>query len=417
LPPASGLHSGSRLLPCRSADRFASVTGKGYRPRPIDLGRLRWAGGAVILGTFLFILVLPLSALIWVAATPFIAPMRLSNLKLLTMKNLTAVLDEPSEEIARQSIGAVAAGAAIVHLHARDPRDGRPTNETAVWAAFIDRIRAETDAIINMSASLGSTAEDRLSAVLELRPDLATVIVGSMNYGLFRKVENQVVTDFRRDWEKELYGPSSHEIVTQNSFAKIGRMIDLLVERDIGIEFECYDVGHLTILEHHLSRKPVRRPIIVQFLTGILGGIPSETDHLLHMKRSAERLFGDDVRLFIHGTGRENIRTAARGALLGTHVRVGQEDTEALGDRVMELLLLRLFEGLRPEAARSAELLSSLHRKLRRSLEVMEQDVPSLTGRTFDLGHLTIGVALSYLDFRFPGEGLARRPPRSEALA
>lgn len=231
------------------------------------------------------------------------------------------------EEIAQQSIDAVAAGAAIVHLHARDPRDGRPTNETAVWAAFIDRIRAETDAIINMSASLGSSAEDRLSAVLDLKPDLATVIVGSMNYGLFRKVENQGVYDFRHDWEKELYGPSAHEIVTQNSFAKIGRMIDILVDRDIGIEFECYDVGHLYIIEHHLSRKRVRRPIIVQFLTGILGGIPSETDHLLHMKRSAERLFGNDVRLFIHGTGRENIRTAARGALLGTHVRVGQEDT------------------------------------------------------------------------------------------
>jgi uncharacterized protein (DUF849 family) len=230
------------------------------------------------------------------------------------------------KEIADQSLDAVAAGAAIVHLHARNP-NGSPTNDPAIWRQFVPVIKQGSDAIINMSASLGPTAEKRLEAVLQERPDVATVIVGSMNYGLFRKAQNQKVSDFKLDWEKEAFGQRAYEIVTDNTFAKIARMIDILVDEDIGMEFEAYDVGHLYILDHHLNRKPnIKRPIILQFLTGILGGIPSEIDHLVHLKRTSERLFGDDVELFTHGTGTGNIRAAVQGALMGTHVRVGQED-------------------------------------------------------------------------------------------
>lgn len=229
------------------------------------------------------------------------------------------------EEIVAQCLDAVKAGASILHLHARNP-DGSPTNDAGVWREIVGGLRAETDAIINMSASLGATAEDRLSAVIDQRPEIATVIVGSMNYGLFRKAENQGVSDFKLAWEKEAFGPASYEIVTNNNFAKIDRMIAILLDHGIGIEFECYDVGHLYILEHHLSRHAVRQPIILQFLTGILGGIPSDIEHLVHLKQTALRLFGDTVELFTHGTGTANIRTATAGALMGTHVRVGQED-------------------------------------------------------------------------------------------
>ncbi|PWV98816.1 uncharacterized protein (DUF849 family) [Hoeflea marina] len=230
------------------------------------------------------------------------------------------------KEIADQSIEAVAAGAAIIHAHARLP-DGRPTNETAIWEEFITPIRRETDAIINMSASLGKTAEERLEAVLALKPDVATVIVGSMNYGLFNKARNQGVNEFAQTWEQEAFGEKSYQIVTQNSFATIDRMMDILLEHEIGMEFECYDVGHLYILDHHLRRKPnVKRPIILQFLTGILGGIPSDIDHLVHLKRTSERLFGDAVELFTHGTGTGNIKAATYGAMMGTHIRIGQED-------------------------------------------------------------------------------------------
>ncbi|HEV7275845.1 MAG TPA: 3-keto-5-aminohexanoate cleavage protein [Devosiaceae bacterium] len=229
-------------------------------------------------------------------------------------------------EITEQSLAAVEAGAAILHLHARDPADGRPTRDMGVWREILTGIRAGTDAIINMSASMGATAEDRLEATLELRPDIATVIVGSMNYGLFRKAQNQGISEFSLDWEKEAFGPASYEIVTSNTFAKIDRMIEILVAEGIGIEFECYDVGHLYILEHHLRRHQVKRPIVLQFLTGILGGIPSDVEHLVHLKTTALQLFGPDVQLFIHGTGMGNIRAATAGGLLGTHVRIGQED-------------------------------------------------------------------------------------------
>jgi uncharacterized protein (DUF849 family) len=230
------------------------------------------------------------------------------------------------EQIAHQSIEAIEAGAAIVHLHARNP-DGSPTNDPTVWNKFVPVIKQRSNAIINMSASLGPTPEKRLEAVLSERPDVATVIVGSMNYGLFRKAQNQRVTDFKLDWEREAFGERAYEIVTDKSFARIARTIDMLVDADIAMEFEAYDVGHLYILEHHLNRKPnIKRPIILQFLTGILGGIPSEIDHLLHLKRTSERLFGDDVELFTHGTGTGNIKAAVQGALMGTHVRVGQED-------------------------------------------------------------------------------------------
>ncbi|MBW8636340.1 3-keto-5-aminohexanoate cleavage protein [Hoeflea sp. WL0058] len=229
------------------------------------------------------------------------------------------------EEISTQSVAASKAGAAIIHLHARNP-DGTPTNDTEVWREIVSGIRDNCDSLINMSASLGKTSKERLSAVVELRPDLATVIVGSMNYGLFRKAENQGVSEFESEWEKEAFGPSSYEIVTDNNFAKIGEMLDILIAEDIAIEFECYDVGHLYILDYHLSKKNVKRPIIVQFLTGILGGIASHPQHLVHMKTTAEQLFGSELKLFIHGTGMANIRTATAGGLLGTHIRIGQED-------------------------------------------------------------------------------------------
>lgn len=220
------------------------------------------------------------------------------------------------KDIADQSVHAVKAGAAVIHLHARDPEDGSPTNDLGVWRAFVPQIRRRSDGIINMSASRGTTAEERLSAVLDIRPEIATVIVGSINYGRFRKAEDQNATQFRFEWERRLFsGPDAYEVVTSNTFGKIGRMIDILFDQDIAIEFECYDVGHLHILDHHLQSKAVKRPLIIQFLTGILGGITSDLDHLVHLRRTALRLFCGDCRLFTHGTGTANMRAAISGAL------------------------------------------------------------------------------------------------------
>jgi uncharacterized protein (DUF849 family) len=234
-------------------------------------------------------------------------------------------------EIAEQSIDGAKAGAAIVHLHARNPNDGSPTNETAIWEQFIPRIRDHSDVIINMSCALGKTAELRLEAAMKLKPEIATVIVGSMNYGNFKKAREQGfseadVAKFKHQWEKDSFGPRSYEIVTANTFTKIDEMIAILNDAGIAIEFEIYDVGDLYILQHHLERRKPTGKIIVQFLTGILGGITSDISHLLHLKQTAEKLFGDQLVLFTHGTGMVNILTAAYGGMMGTHVRVGQED-------------------------------------------------------------------------------------------
>ena len=232
------------------------------------------------------------------------------------------------EQIVAQSVDAVAAGAAIIHLHARDPQDGRPTGELEVWRQIVPELRRRTDCIVNMSCSLGPTAEKRLEAAMELRPDIATVIVGSMNYAKFKKAQDLGMTEFKYEWEREmLTGPDAWRLVTNNTFEKIGRMVETLIAEDIAIEFECYDVGHLYILDYHLKQHPgYRKPLIVQFLTGILGGIPSSPEHLMHLKQTTLNLFGSDTVIFTHGTGPNNMRAAALGALMGTNVRIGQED-------------------------------------------------------------------------------------------
>lgn len=230
-------------------------------------------------------------------------------------------------QIAQESIDAAKAGASIIHLHARDPKDGKPTNDIGVWREIVSGIRAGTDAVVNISASMGTTPDERTAASLAIRPEIATIVVGSMNYGSFKKAVDQGIDTFKHQWERDKFGPDSYSLVTSNTYAKIDRMIDIFVDADIAIEFECYDVGHIYILEYHLNRKPkLKRPIILQFLTGILGGIPSGVEHLLHMKHTAERLFGKDMHLFIHGTGPHNMRAATYGALMGTNLRIGQED-------------------------------------------------------------------------------------------
>jgi uncharacterized protein (DUF849 family) len=240
--------------------------------------------------------------------------------------SMSPYLPYTAEDMIKQSVDAAKAGASVLHLHARDPKNGQPTNAVEVWESFVPGIRKGCDAVINMSASLGATAEERVSAVLAIKPEIATVIVGSMNYGRFKKAQDQGISEFKYDWERELFGPKAYEQVTQNTFAKISRMIDLLLENKIAMEFECYDIGHIHTLEYHLKNRKLQSPLIVQFLTGILGGITSDLDHLMHMKHTTERLFGSDCEIFVHGTGLVNLKTAAAGALMGTSIRVGQED-------------------------------------------------------------------------------------------
>jgi uncharacterized protein (DUF849 family) len=229
------------------------------------------------------------------------------------------------DDIVKQAIDAAHTGAAIVHLHARRPEDGRPTYDLKVWMQYLSRIKEGCDAIINMSTGGTGTVEERLGAVLHARPEIATIAVSSMSYGLFKKAAG--FKDWKFEWEKEIYGPKSYERVPTRTFTEVDRTIDLLCEKDITIEFECYDLGHLYVLAYFLEKKKFQRPFMVQFITGILGGSPSDIEHLLHLKRSAEQaLAGYNYELCLQGTQRNNMQTATYSGMMGYNVRVGQED-------------------------------------------------------------------------------------------
>jgi 3,5-dioxohexanoate:acetyl-CoA acetone transferase len=239
--------------------------------------------------------------------------------------SMSPYLPYTPDQIVEQAIDAAQAGAAIVHLHARRPEDGCPTNDLSVWMQYLPRIKSGCDAIINMSIGGGGTLEQRLEPVLHAQPEMATVNVSSMTYGLFKKAEG--FREWKFDWEKEYYGPKSYSVIAENRISDVDRMIDVLSERGIIIEFECYDVGHIYVLAYLLKKKEFDYPFMLQFITGILGGIPSDIEHLLHMKRSADQLFGRDYELCIQGTQQNSMQTATVSGLLGANVRVGQEDS------------------------------------------------------------------------------------------
>lgn len=242
--------------------------------------------------------------------------------------SMSPYLPYTPDDIVQQGIDAAHAGAAILHLHARRPEDGRPTADPKVWMQYLPRLKEGCDAIINMTTGGVGTVEERLAAITLARPEMATIIVGSMTYGLFKKAEG--FKDWKFDWEKEFFGPKAYERVPVRTIADVDRMIDVLTDQGVTIEFECYDLGHLYILTYLLEKKKFDRPFMLQFITGILGGSPSDIEHLLHLKRSADEALHDlgynDYELCLQGTQRNNMQTATFSAMLGCNVRVGQED-------------------------------------------------------------------------------------------
>ena len=245
---------------------------------------------------------------------------------------MTPYLPITPDDIARESIEAAEAGAAVIHLHARDPKDGRPTPDPAVFMQFLPRIKQGTNAVVNITTggSLGMSMEDRLAAPLRAKPELCSLNMGSMNFGIFHVTDK--ITEWKYDWEKP-YVERTRENVVSNSFAQIERFI-----RELGhghgtrFECECYDVGHLYTLAHFLDRKLLEPPLFVQTIFGVLGGIGPHPDDLMHMRRTADRLFGrDDYHWSILAAGRHQINLATIGATMGGNVRVGLEDSIYLG--------------------------------------------------------------------------------------
>jgi len=231
------------------------------------------------------------------------------------------------EEIARESIAAAQAGVAVLHLHARNPVDGRPTPDPAVFMQFLPAIREACGAIVNITTGggQGMSLEDRLAAALRASPELASLNMGSMNFGLFPALNRYA--EFRHEWEAP-YLEGSRDWIFRNTFADIEKILDRLGKgHGTRFEFECYDVSHLYTLAHFLDRKLVTPPLFVQSIFGVLGGQGPDTENLLHAKRTADKLFGSDYHWSVMATGRHQMAFTTMAALNGGHVRVGLEDS------------------------------------------------------------------------------------------
>ena len=240
--------------------------------------------------------------------------------------SLSPYLPITPQEIADNAIGAAEAGAAIVHLHARDPSDGRPTPDPDVFAQFLPNIRHGCDAVINITTGggHGMTLEERSAAARRFKPELCSMNMGSMNFGLFPMLDR--VAEFTYEWEPG-YLERSRDFIFRNTYQDIERLVTELGADGTRFEFECYDVGHLYNLAHFLDRKLVQPPLFVQTIFGILGGIGPEAENLMHMKATADRLFGDDYYWSVLGAGRHQTSLVTIGATLGGSVRVGLEDS------------------------------------------------------------------------------------------
>jgi uncharacterized protein (DUF849 family) len=240
--------------------------------------------------------------------------------------SLTPHLPITPEEIADQAVGAAEAGAAILHLHARDPESGRPTPDPEVFGQFLPDIFARTDAVINITTGggLGMALDERLAAVRRFDPELCSLNMGSFNFGIFPMAAG--ISHFKHDWEQP-YLENTTDFIFKNTFLDIETVVGEMAKGGTRFEFECYDTGHLYNLAHFLDRGVVQPPLFVQAILGILGGIGPDVENLVHMKSVADRLFGDDYNLSVLGAGRHQTRLVTVGAILGGNVRVGLEDS------------------------------------------------------------------------------------------
>ncbi|WP_282026443.1 3-keto-5-aminohexanoate cleavage protein [Limimaricola cinnabarinus] len=239
-----------------------------------------------------------------------------------------------AEEIIEASIAAAEAGASVLHLHARDPETGRPTQDPRAFEPFLSRIKQATGAVINITTggSPHMTVEERMQPALTFKPELASLNMGSMNFGLYPMLDR--FKDFAHDWERQ-HLENSRDLVFKNTFSDIETILKLGNGNGTRFEFECYDISHLYNLKHFVDRGIAKGPLFVQSVFGLLGGIGPHPEDVLHMRRTANRLFGEDYRWSVLGAGANQMRIAAQAAALGGNVRVGLEDSLWIGPKML----------------------------------------------------------------------------------
>ena len=274
------------------------------------------------------------------------------------------------EQIARASIEAAEAGAAIIHLHARDPETGEPTPDPAIFMRFLPVIKQATDAVLNITTGggLNMSLAERLEAPLLAKPEMCSLNMGSMNFNISRAGEK--ITQWKHAWEKPyLAGTVNH--IFRNTFQDIEGIVEQLGKGHCTrFEFECYDVGHLYNLAHLLDRGVVEGPLFVQTIFGILGGIGAEQRNLMFMRETADRLFGDAYVWSVLGAGRHQMAFTTMSGIMGGNVRVGLEDSLYIGKGKMAQSnaeqvskIRRILEELSLEIATPAEARAMLHLK------------------------------------------------------
>jgi uncharacterized protein (DUF849 family) len=244
--------------------------------------------------------------------------------------SMSPYLPVTPEEIADAAVGAAEAGAAIVHLHARNPADGRPDQSPEAFGKFLPQIKQRTGAVVNLTTGGAPymTVLERARPATTFQPEVASLNMGSMNFGLYPMLNR--FKEFRHDWEKPAL-EASRDLVFRNSFKDIEYVLETLSGTGTRFEFECYDTSHLYNLAHFLERGLVKPPLFVQTVFGILGGIGPHPDDVMHMKRTADRLFGKQYKWSVLGAGRNQLPIAAMAAAMGGNVRVGLEDSLWIG--------------------------------------------------------------------------------------
>ena len=240
--------------------------------------------------------------------------------------SMSKYLPVSPDEIADAAILAADAGASILHLHARDPSNGKPTQDPAVFEEILPKIKKETDAVINITTggSPHMTVEERMMPASVFKPELASLNMGSMNFGLYPMLDR--FSEFEHTWERDNL-EKSRDLVFKNTFQDIETILKIGKSNETRFEFECYDISHLYNLKHFVDRNLISPPFFIQSVFGLLGGIGAHPEDLMHMKRTADRLFGSDYQWSILGAGKNQMTLASMGAAQGANVRVGLEDS------------------------------------------------------------------------------------------
>lgn len=235
-------------------------------------------------------------------------------------------------QIAEARIEAAEAGAAIIHLHARNPENGKPDPNPDLFMEFLPRIKQSCNAVLNVSTGggLGMTREERLRAATSTSPEMASLNVGSMNFGIFPML--QKYSNWKHSWEPEFL-EMTRDFIFPNTFATIEYALKNLGEaHGTKFEFECYDLSHLYNIKWFIDQGLIKPPFFVQMVFGILGGVGADLDNLMHMHTIANKLFGpENYEWSVLAAGRHQMPFTTQSALLGGNLRVGMEDSLYIG--------------------------------------------------------------------------------------